>query len=216
MAWRRGTCWLLIVFLTSGLTACTDEPPPDDTGAATAPVIIPGRPGEPASTIPRDQASPAPVQPPNEADFAFIEGMIVHHQQALEMTALVPERAASEQVKGLADRIADTQQAEIGGLNGWLRQKGRPTVDPSAPGHAGHTTMPGMATPEQLNQLRAATGTAFDRLFLQLMITHHEGALTMVRQVQTSGVDVRVQELADDIAVTQTDEIHRMQGMLGG
>jgi uncharacterized protein (DUF305 family) len=103
-------------------------------------------------------------------------------------------------------------------MNRWLSQHAIPTVDP-APGHghdAGHAAMPGMPTREQLDELENTKGQDFDRLWLRLMITHHEGALTMAETVRTSGADTRVQEIADDVVVEQTDEIQRMRGWLDG
>jgi uncharacterized protein (DUF305 family) len=204
MKWQRVACGVVTMLAVGGLMACTEDPPADG-----APVIAPGRPGEPASTIPRDQVGPAPVTPPNEADMRYVQGMIVHHQQAIEMTALVPERAAADMVKRLADRIADSQRPEIDMMNEWLRTRGKSGE------HAPHGAMPGMASPVQLDALRAARGPDFDKLFLQLMITHHEGALRMAGEVQTTGMDVRVQEMADEVIVTQTAEINRMKGILG-
>jgi len=195
------------------LAGCTADPPPPPTNSA--PVIVPGKPGEEASTIPPGEATPLEEEAPNDADIAFVQDMIVHHAQAIELADLAPDRARSDDVKGLADRIADTQRPEIDVLNRWLEQHDLPKVDPAAHGTAHAADMPGMATPERVQDLREARGADFDRLFLQLMITHHEGALTMVEKVRRTGVNVRVQEIADDVAVTQSDEIHRMQGMLG-
>lgn len=221
----RGTPTRLAVsvgalLLVGALVACSNEPPPPPTNSA--PVIVPGKPGEEASTIPPGQAGTIEQPPPNDADVQFVQDMIVHHQQAIEMTALVPNRASAANVKGLASRIADTQGPEIDMMNRWLRQHEQPTIDPSATGGhggghgdpTGHEDMPGMATPDQFGALRDAKGGMFDTLFLQLMIAHHEGALTMAKEVQTGGVDVRVQEIADDIIATQSDEINRMRGML--
>lgn len=178
-------------------------------------MIVPGKPGEQASTIPPGAATAVEGSAPNEADLTFVREMIVHHGQAVELADLAPQRAQRRDVKGFADRIADTQRLEIDVYNRWLEQHDQPTVDPGGHG-AAHAGMPGMATPEQVGQLREARGAAFDSLFLRLMVTHHEGALTMVEQVRKSGVDVRVQEFADDVAVTQSDEIDRMRGMQGG
>lgn len=220
LAWvRRSAAGIGVLLTAGGLVACTAEEPDPPTNSV--PVIVPGKPGEPASTIAPGDATPVEEEPPNDADVRFVQDMIVHHVQAVDMSRLVPERAAAEEVKGLADRIADAQQPEIDMMNRLLEQYEKPTVDPSAEGghgHGGgqHVDMPGMATPEQLRTLRDARGPVFDTLFLQMMVTHHEGALTMVEQIRTSGVNVRVQEIADDIAVTQADEIHRMRGMLGG
>ena len=124
------------------------------------------------------------------------------------MAALVPERAASASVKGIAARIADSQRVEIEAMGSWLRQHHAE--------HAAHEVMgpmPGMATPAQLDELKSASGTAFDALFLRLMITHHEGALTMSHEVQAKGSDQRVQELADEVIAVQSGEIDRMKGI---
>jgi uncharacterized protein (DUF305 family) len=217
---RRLFAGLGVLVTAGGLVACTSQEPEPPTNSA--PVIVPGKPGEEASTIPPGEAEPVEEEPPNDADVTFVQDMIVHHAQAVDMAVLAPERAASKDVKGLADRIADVQQPEIDMMNRWLELYDKPTVDPSAPaGHGGHggteehADMPGMATPDQLEALGAARGQVFDTLFLQLMMAHHEGALTMVEKVRTTGVNVRVQEIADDVAVTQADEIHRMRGLLG-
>jgi uncharacterized protein (DUF305 family) len=214
MRWHRAARGLVTAVALSavtGLTACTDQP---GTGTENAPVIVPGKPGEPARTIPRDQVSAPPAVPPNEADLRYVQDMIVHHQQAVEMARLVPERGSDERVKRLADRIGGTQGPEIAMMNAWLRANGKPTVEPVPTGHGEHTTMPGMATPAQLDTLRAARGPTFDRAFLELMIAHHQGALTMAGRVQTAGADVRVQEMADEVIATQRDEINIMRGML--
>jgi uncharacterized protein (DUF305 family) len=213
LAARRTITLGLGALLAAGvLAACsTEEPPPP---ANSVPVIVPGRPGEEASTIPPGKATPLEEEAPNDADKAFVRDMIVHHGQAVEMADLAAGRAQRSDVKGLADRIADVQQPEIDMLNRWLAQHDLPKVDPAGHG-AVHADMPGMATDDEVDALRQARGAAFDKLFLQLMVTHHEGALTMVEDVRRRGVNVRVQEIADDVAVTQADEIHRMQRMLG-
>ncbi len=217
---RRVVAGIGVLFTFVVLAACTSEPPPPP--ANSAPVIVPGKPGEEASTIPPGQGSTIEQPPPNDADLEFVRDMIVHHAQAVDMAKLAPNRARSGDLKELADRIADVQGPEIDMLNRWLAEHGQQKVDPSAPaghdhgGGTAHADMPGMATPEQLAALKNAKGEVFDTLFLQMMITHHEGALTMADTVRKSGVDVRVQEIADDIVVTQSDEITRMRGWLGG
>jgi uncharacterized protein (DUF305 family) len=196
------------------LAACSADPPPADN---SVPVIVPGGPGEPAKTIPPGQATRMPVTSPNDADILFMRGMIVHHQQAIEMTSLAPSRASAVNVKGIASRISDSQRPEITVMNAWLKEHGQPTVDPGDHGqHAAHEGMPGMATDAQLDELRAATGPAFDTRFLQLMITHHQGALTMAQQAQVSAATFQVQEMADEVIAIQSDEIGLMQGMLTG
>ena len=179
----------------------------------TAPVIVPGKPGEDASTIAPGEATPVEQEQPNDADLRFLSDMVVHHGQALEMASLAPDRSDREDVRGIASRINDTQGPEIDMMNRFLEQAGRQKVDPTATD--AHEGMPGMATPEQLQALRAADGATFDALFLQMMIAHHEGALVMVDEVRQNGVHVRVQEIAEDVGITQLDEIERMREMLG-
>jgi uncharacterized protein (DUF305 family) len=196
------------------LAACSDPPPPPSN---PGPVIVPGKPGEEARTIPPGQATGIAPQEPNDADKTFVQNMIVHHEQAVWMADLAPDRASSRDVKEMASRISDVQGLEIDAMNGWLSQHSIPTVNPTAPDHhtgGDHASMPGMATQEQLQRLQNAKGKDFDTLWLQLMIAHHQGALTMANDVRQHGVDVRVQEIADDVVAEQTDEIQRMQGWL--
>ncbi|HVK21903.1 MAG TPA: DUF305 domain-containing protein [Actinokineospora sp.] len=201
---------VLVAVIAVGVSACGD-----DVARPENPVLQPGKPGETNKTLSPDEAvSAIPTYKPNEADITYIRDMIVHHQQAVEMTALVPAQGKDEQVKGLASRISDAQQPEIEAMNRWLSTNFQPPVDP---GH-GHVPadMPGMATPEQLAALKQATGAEFDKLFLQLMVKHHEGAIAMANKVQQSGLDVKVQEMADHVVAEQGDEIRRMQTMLAG
>ncbi|MGW2305089.1 DUF305 domain-containing protein [Streptomyces sp. NPDC001809] len=192
------------------LTACesgSDQGAPE-AGKSAGTVVAPGRPGEPARRIsPEEAARLLPDESPNSADFTYAQMMIVHHRQALTMTALVPERAGSPQVKKVAERIAAAQKPEIGAMEGWLKNNGGPREQA---GHD-HHTMPGMATEAQLKQLGAAKGKAFDELFLKLMITHHEGAVTMAAEVLGEGNNVLVEEMANDVIAQQTAEIGRMR-----
>ncbi len=202
---------LIAVFMGTIITlsGCTsDDPPQAPRADSTAPVIAPGRPGEEARTLSPDEAATAvPAPTANAADVKYVQDMIVHHQQALDLALLAPNRASSAKVKSLASRIKDTQGPEIQFMRSWLQQQEQRIPDH----HAAHQGMPGMATPEQLEQLKAASGTAFDELFLQLMTAHHEGAITMSEQVLTDGSHIRIEELANDIAVTQLAEIRRMR-----
>ncbi|SDM85645.1 DUF305 domain-containing protein [Allokutzneria albata] len=182
------------------------------------PVILPGGPGQSARTIPADQAAGAQQKPkPNDADALYVERMIPHHAQALEMTRLVPSRASSEPVRSMADRIEKSQGPEIEAMKGWLRNNGKP-VPGTGHGHGGdasqHVGMPGMATPQQLQELAGLTGPAFEKRFVELMIAHHEGALVMAEQVRRDGADVFVEQMADDVIATQTAEITRMRALL--
>ncbi|MFF9011938.1 DUF305 domain-containing protein [Streptomyces sp. NPDC014870] len=183
---------------------------PQGKGATEPAVVAPGKPGEPARRIsPAEASKLLPDDKPNAADFTYAQMMIVHHRQALTMTALVPERAASAQVKKLAERITAAQQPEIGAMEGWLKNNGGPRDQ----GGHDHHTMPGMATEAQLAQLRKAKGAAFDELFLKLMITHHEGAVTMAAEVLGNGNNVLVEEMANDVIAQQSAEINRMRSM---
>lgn len=204
-------CGVAAVTVLGGVAACTGTP-----AEPAAPVLVPGKPGEPARTLSPGETLPkTPQAPPSDAEVRFLRDMIVHHQQAIEMARLGPERAAALDVKRIADRIAASQTPEIEVMNTWLRTHGQPTVDPAHAGHESHDGMPGMATPAQLDALRAATGTAFDALFLQLMITHHEGALTMAGEIQLKGKDPRIQEIADEVIAVQSAEINRMRAIRG-
>ncbi|MBW4717552.1 DUF305 domain-containing protein [Saccharothrix obliqua] len=202
---------LLIAAAIAFSAACTSPPAAD-----APPVIVPGAPGEQARTVAPGDVGTDRWVAPNEADLKYVAGMIVHHEQALEMSALAPERARHETVRGLAARIHDTQGPEIGAMRQWRDQFAR---DAPAHGHRGqlpevaHAAMPGMASPDQLAALRAARGDDFDRLFLSLMIAHHEGALRMATELLSSGSDVRVEEMANDVVASQSDEIARMRAI---
>ncbi|MFE9860029.1 DUF305 domain-containing protein [Streptomyces sp. NPDC005780] len=173
-------------------------------------VVAPGKPGEPARTLsPSEAVKEAGVDTPNSADVRYVQLMIQHHAQALELTALVPTRSRSATVKRLAERITAAQQPEIGAMEGWLSRHGLSGQS----GKHDHGAMPGMATAAQLEQLGATKGTAFDQLFLKLMITHHQGAVTMAADVLSEGNNVQVEEMAGDVVAQQTTEINRMRAL---
>lgn len=185
-----------------GAKAGTDEGPS---------VVAPGRPGEPARTLSAEEAvKAAGDDTPNSADFRYVRMMIEHHEQALVLTALVPGRASSASVERLAERVSAAQKPEIGAMEGWLKNNG----GDDRGGTHDHSAMPGMATAEQVEQLRAAEGKAFDRLFLELMITHHQGAVTMATEALADGNNVLVEEMANDVVAQQTVEIDRMRGLM--
>ncbi|MFJ6850834.1 DUF305 domain-containing protein [Streptomyces sp. NPDC091271] len=174
-------------------------------------VVAPGKPGEPARTLSADEAvKAAGNDTPNSADFRYARMMIEHHEQALLLTALVPGRASSASVERLAKRISAAQKPEIGAMEGWLKNNGG---DDREETHD-HSTMPGMATDKQIEKLRASQGKAFDRLFLELMITHHQGAVTMATEALADGNNVLVEEMANDVVAQQTVEIDRMRGLM--
>ncbi|MFF6882888.1 DUF305 domain-containing protein [Streptomyces sp. NPDC012421] len=212
---RRAAAAALATLAVLALGACESgpdgaaAPKPAATGAGTE-VVVPGRPGEQARRVsPEEAASLLPDERPNGADFRYVQMMIVHHRQALTMTALAPGRAGSPAVTKVAERIAAAQQPEIGAMEGWLKTHGGPRDQ----GEHAHHTMPGMATEAQLAELRAAKGPAFDELFVRLMVTHHEGAVTMATEALGQGNNIQVEEMANDVIAQQTAEINRMRSL---
>jgi uncharacterized protein (DUF305 family) len=197
-----------------GLAGCDSQA---DTKAASATgpsVIAPGKPGEENRTLsPEDAATQQGDDSPNSADVEYARMMIQHHEQALEMTELVPKRAESTQIKKLAERMSAAQGPEIDAMRGWLKTHGK-KEQPQGHGGHDHAAMPGMASAGQLKNLRAAEGKAFDQLFLTLMITHHEGAVTMAADVKAQGNNVQIEEMADDVIAQQTSEITRMRQLM--
>ncbi len=168
-------------------------------------------------------------------DVHFMQMMIPHHAQALEMTALVPNRSSSEAVQVLARRIELSQADEIEMMERWLRDRGEdlPEVQPTISGHGAHhhhqhhhqhsdaahahDDKPGMLSPDQMTELSEARGVDFDRLFLELMIFHHEGALTMVEELlaaEGAAQDTEIFRFASHVEADQYVEIQRMRSML--
>ncbi|MFF4124125.1 DUF305 domain-containing protein [Microbispora rosea] len=193
------------------LTACAEDVR-ESAPVSTAPVIAPGRPGEEARTLsPAEAATAVPSPTVNAADVRYVQDMIVHHRQALDMAALAPSHASSAKLKALAARIHDVQEPEIRVMTSWLDREHLPRPDH----HADHSDMPGMATPEQMEALRAASGATFDSLFLQMMVAHHEGAITMATTALTEGSHLTVEQWATDVIAEQTAEIRRMREMQG-
>lgn len=149
----------------------------------------------------------------NGADVAFATGMIPHHQQALEMAEVAAERATDPKVKDLANRIEKAQDPEIEQMSGWLREWGQPVPTPGG-GHAGHSGMPGMMSDAEMGSLMKASGADFDRMFLEMMIRHHEGAIEMAKTEQTKGANAGAKRLAGSIATSQSAEIEEMRDLL--
>jgi uncharacterized protein (DUF305 family) len=177
------------------------------------------RSGDAAPNADADNAPTVQRRPAHEAEVAFMNGMIAHHRQALAMTAMVADRTDTEAIHLLAERIEVSQQDEIAQMSSWLENRGLPVPAVSAAHAHDHSApMPGMLSPEEMARLEAAAGAAFDRLFLELMIRHHEGALSMVGQLlSTSGAaqDVDVFRIASEVDSDQRIEIERMRRMLG-
>ncbi|MGH7339388.1 MAG: DUF305 domain-containing protein, partial [Candidatus Rokuibacteriota bacterium] len=188
------------------------------TAIADMPIIHPGPPGEPSRELSADEAIEIADSTYSPADVQFMHDMIPHHHQALEMAALVAERTNRPELIDVAGRIERSQADEIAFMQQWLRERGEPVPDPTAH-DAMHTShkMAGMATPEQMAELGASKGTAFDRLFLKLMITHHDGAVTMVEELLEqpgSAYDPTLFEFTNDVSNSQTTEIERMNALL--
>ena len=205
----------------------------------SAPIIQPGAPGETGKTLTPESAG-ASRRELMDADTKFMQGMIMHHSQAVEMTALMPSRTHNKDLLAFGKRISISQSDEMKFMKQWLEERGKPTemehamnmagMDHSKMDHSkmGHGTMdqpkmalpmlmPGMLTPEQMKALAKATGPLFDHLFLTGMIQHHGGALTMVEDlfnVPGAGQDTVLYDFATDIDNTQRAEINIMQGML--
>lgn len=161
----------------------------------------------------------------NNSDVRFAHDMIVHHRGAIEMADLAASRAVSPEVKALAEQIRAAQQPEIDTMTGFLKTWGEnlPPTDSANSGgmndggmnHDGmRAPMPGMMSPQQMQQLGQAQGVDFDRMFLQMMIEHHNGAIEMARAEQANGQNAATIALAKQIETTQAQEVQRMQQLL--
>jgi uncharacterized protein (DUF305 family) len=215
---RATACVLLAVTLAvSASAACATAGSPASTPAQPAPIIQPGAPGQPSRVIDAGQATSLPRVLHTAADTAFMQGMIAHHSQALEMTALRPERSRSDDLRLMALRIELSQADEIAMMRAWLKTRGEPLPDEHAHHLAHGALMPGMLTAEEMATLASARGAEFDRLFLELMIKHHEGALVMVDGLFATagaGQESDVFAFASDVVDDQRIEIQRMAAML--
>jgi uncharacterized protein (DUF305 family) len=201
--------WSAAVLATALLLTGCSSPPP----AAGPPVIVPGTPGGPNRTLSALPSSAATVDPD---DITFLKDMMIHHTQAIQLSTMAASSAVNPKVKAIADRIRVGQQPEIEAMRQLLTARGETPPPLEHVQHMDHSAMPGMATPAQLASLQKATGKSFDTLFLQLMIKHHEGALTMSEQQTENGSDLRVGDLSQDVTVTQTKEIATMRQLLKG
>ena len=204
------------------LPVCAQQPAPP-----TPVVVQPGAPGKPTRTLP--PSTRATLPPSSPADVQFMQGMIMHHAQAVEMTALIESHTENKDLRSLGARISSSQSDEIKFMKRWLAARGEPISPPmpEMPGMAyadgyvrSHSMalMPGMLTPKQMEALKKAKGEEFDHLFLTGMIQHHNGALIMVKDLfdtAGAGQDAELFNFATDVDSGQRAEIRIMQTMLG-
>ena len=211
---------VLAATLALALGACTggaDPAPAVSAPTPSTPVLQPGRPGEPNATLTGSAAAPVTTPSARPGDARFLSEMIVHHAQAIVMVDAVLTDLTDPQVRSIATRIRDEQTPEIDYMAGFLEERGESAppeaTNPNLTDHGAHS-MPGMATETDLRALGAATGVDADRLWLRLMIRHHEGALTMVTEHARGAADELVEALASDISVTQSKQVAQMREML--
>ena len=188
--------------------------------AQTPPAVQPGAPGEKTRVLEPGELDGTELPPHTEADLRFMRGMIPHHSQALEMTALLRDRTSNPRLRRLALRIDISQKDEIALMRRWLRDRAEEVLGEGA--HEGHGgmgghLMPGMLTPEEMAQLAEARDAEFDRLFLEFMIRHHDGALVMVGELFASpgaGQGSAIYHFASEVEADQEMEIRRMRALL--
>lgn len=198
-----------------------------DTTAQQPVVVRPGAPGEATKTLP---SNTRPTLPPTSTkDVEFMQGMIMHHAQAVEMTDMIEERTDNRDIRLLGERISKSQSDEMAFMVRWLEARGQATEMKMSGGdkHSSHAhgatqasshQMPGMLSPKQMEELKSAKGADFDLLFLKGMIQHHEGALVMVKDLHDSpgtAQDAELFNFASDVDSGQRAEIKSMQNLLG-
>jgi uncharacterized protein (DUF305 family) len=212
---RFGIALATLLLAAPAATLCAQQP--------AAPIIQPGPPGAPSKPLPPSTTGTVPAL--SHDDVEFMQGMIMHHQQAVEMTALIPTHTTNPAVISIGKRINLSQSDEIKFMRKWLESRGQSTdmagTMPGMPNMdmSGHDMplMPGMLSPQQMEALRNAHGPEFDRLFLTGMIQHHGGALVMVKDLFNSagaGQDADLFQFATDVDNGQRAEIRIMQNML--
>src|SRR5262245_12355544 len=197
-----------------------------ETSPATPVVVQPGAPGKPTRALPPTSRGTLP--PASPADVLFMQGMIIHHAQAVEMTALIESHTENKNLRSLGARISSSQSDEIKFMKRWLESRGQ-SISETMPdlhhmnmshekmSHDSMAVMPGMLTSEQMEALRKAKGAKFDHLFLRGMIQHHGGALIMVKDLfdaAGAGQDAELFNFATDVDSGQRAEIRIMQNML--
>jgi uncharacterized protein (DUF305 family) len=206
---RRSTAFILAVVASASCRSTFSEP-------ATR-IVQPGAPGKPSRVIVASEAVDLSQLRYTEAEVLFMQAMIVHHAQALEMTALLASRSSREDMHLLGKRIELSQADEIGLMRGWLNVRRLPLSSHDAQHTRAGAPMPGMLTADEMRRLAEATGGEFDRLFLEFMIKHHEGALRMVDELFAAvgaGQQSDIFTFASEVDVDQRMEIDRMSAML--
>jgi len=206
---RRITSILLSAVAATSCRAIGREPRP--------PIIQPGAPGSSSRVISRDDAVDLSNVQYTKADVQFMQSMIHHHAQALDMTALISSRTSREDIELLGGRIELSQADEIKMMQRWLEVRGQEVTSEHAHHLPGAVLMPGMLTPEEMDGLAAAKGAEFDRLFLEGMMKHHGGALSMVEELFSTpgaGQESEIFAFASDVVSDQKMEIDRMGAML--
>lgn len=203
-----------VCLLSPAISAQQAEP-------STPVVVQPGAPGQPTKMLP--SSTRATLPPTSPADVQFMQGMIMHHAQAVEMTDLIESHTQNKELRSLGARISRSQSDEINFMKRWLTARGQPASlsmhgmpGMHSPNH--QMLMPGMLTTKQMDALKKAKGKEFDELFLKGMIQHHNGALTMVKDLFDSagaGQDAELFNFASDVDSGQRAEIKVMQTMLG-
>lgn len=221
----------MLAVVVMGVTACTGSEDED-----APPVLDPGAPGDEPTPVTEEEIAAAVDITHNEADFEFMHLMIAHHGQAIEMTDLVPDRYDNEDIDTIAARMSAGQSGEIDLMESWLEANvyGPGRENPAHQNYCGlnidtghhdgecveidhtHEDMQGMLTPEEMDELTDASGAEFDELFVDYMVYHHEGAISMAEEVVREGEHPIVYSMASEMAVEQSAEINRLRGILEG
>ena len=218
----RARGWRGVVALSLGLllAGCNDKSADEPTAQPAPNIVQPGAPGQGSKTLSADELSEIESPTFVKADVSFMQDMILHHAQALRMTALVPKRSAGTELPLLAERMDISQKGEIEQMRAWLKARGQSApalTDPHQHAHGSAAKlMPGMLREDQLQRLEQARGRAFDKLFLSFMVHHHQGALVMVRRLYAAngGAEPETDAFARHVEADQLIEIDRMQELL--
>jgi uncharacterized protein (DUF305 family) len=219
-AWRSGLVAASTLAGLLSLPVCAQQAEQQQADPGTPVVVQPGAPGQPTRTLPSSTRATLPPRSPKDVE--FMQGMIMHHAQAVEMTALIESRTQNKELRLLGARISHSQSEEIKFMQRWLEARGEPTEMPMSdmPGmdmSRQPMLMPGMLTPKQMEALNKAKGAEFDQLFLTGMIQHHNGALIMVKDLfdtAGAGQDAELFNFATDVDSGQRAEIRIMQAMV--